>query len=501
MQDTPSHMLKKPLSTRNLHQAKPTDARSALVPVQESEGSPFSERTLREGLPAWLISFVTHLLILICLVLVPLHVEGKNLIKLAFGTGEDFSDDSFEVSSNAIDMTESNDIAAIDTALIETTVGTEEFELPSSTFSEKPKSAIQLTLAGRTGSMKSTLLAAYGGTKETEDAVELGLKWLARTQRSDGSWSLRGSYSNGGTEESKTAATAMAVLAFLGAGHTPTRGEYTKIVERGVDFLIKSQKPDGFMAEGAPGHHQMYAQAQATMVLCELYALEKNPRLREKAELAVRFAEEAQSRQGGWRYQPRVDSDLSVTGWFVIALMSARMGGLATDSEKLGNVSAFLDTVQSERGSLYAYKETDVDSPRPSMTAEGLLCRVFLGWPRYDERLRLGVEALLQHPIASDAKQRNYYYWYYATQTMHHYGGKPWTDWNRVMRRELPAMQIKDGPEIGSWPPEGDPYGVSGGRLYATCLAIYCLEIYYRHLPIYDIKMLTGAEDYIGIGK
>jgi hypothetical protein len=63
------------------------------------------------------------------------------------------------------------------------------------------------------------------------------------------------------------------------------------------------------------------------------------------------------------------------------------------------------------------------------------------------------------------------------------------------MRRELPAMQIKDGADAGSWPADGDPHGIGGGRLYATCLSIYCLEVYYRHLPIYDLKMLTGDED------
>ncbi len=37
-----------------------------------------------------------------------------------------------------------------------------------------------LGFSGRGGSLRSALLAAYGGTKGTEDAVKEGLAWLAR---------------------------------------------------------------------------------------------------------------------------------------------------------------------------------------------------------------------------------------------------------------------------------------------------------------------------------
>jgi hypothetical protein len=31
----------------------------------------------------------------------------------------------------------------------------------------------------------------------------------------------------------------------------------------------------------------------------------------------------------------------------------------------------------------------------------------------------------------------------------------------------------------------GDRWGADGGRLYVTCLSLYVLEVYYRHLPLY----------------
>ncbi|MBN1591288.1 MAG: hypothetical protein JW888_17380, partial [Pirellulales bacterium] len=82
--------------------------------------------------------------------------------------------------------------------------------------------------------------------------------------------------------------------------------------------------------------------------------------------------------------------------------------------------------------------------------------------------------------------RQNVYYWYYAAQVMHHMEGDPWRRWNKVMRQEVPAHQVKRGAEAGSWAPwNQSSYDVNGGRLYVTCLSIYMLEVYYRHLPLY----------------
>ena len=98
-------------------------------------------------------------------------------------------------------------------------------------------------------------------------------------------------------------------------------------------------------------------------------------------------------------------------------------------------------------------------------------------------RLRSGVDYLLAN--LPDWDKRNVYYWYYATQVCHHMEGEDWQKWNEVMRQLLPEHQEKRGGERGSWDPNGDRWGDAGGRLYVTCLSLYTLEVYYRHLPIY----------------
>ncbi len=68
---------------------------------------------------------------------------------------------------------------------------------------------------------------------------------------------------------------------------------------------------------------------------------------------------------------------------------------------------------------------------------------------------------------------------------IHHWECDEWTRWNNVMRDHLIRTQVKEGIEAGSWDIT-DPHSGPGGRLYQTCLCVMTLEVYYRHLPIYQ---------------
>jgi hypothetical protein len=109
---------------------------------------------------------------------------------------------------------------------------------------------------------------------------------------------------------------------------------------------------------------------------------------------------------------------------------------------------------------------------------------MYLGWDKTDERLVNGVRKILGFPMNKD--DWDIYYWYYATQVCHHMEGDVWNEWNKVMRQMLPENQIRKGPEEGSWEPSLDKWGHQGGRLYMTCFCTYMLEVYYRHMPLYD---------------
>ncbi len=439
--------------------------------------------------PPWLISMLLHVALILALALIPFidRISVPLIISGTLGT-EDVTV-PFEISDMSSNAAVDSEIALAPSLDVESLIKVEVTPQtpvePTMFGALASKSTSDLSLSGRSGSLKASLLAAFGGTPGTEKAVEEGLAWLVKQQRSDGSWGLRGPYANGGTAENKSAATAMALIALAGAGHTHREGIHQASVQRGLNFMMSLQDADGFFASGAPERQQMYGQGQCTIALCELYGMSGDKELRGHSQKALDFAEKSQSREGGWRYQPKEDSDTSVTGWFVMALMSGRMAGLSTNKKTLVGVERFLDSVQSDEGSQYSY--TELSRPSFSMTAEGLLCREYLGWRRDDSRLARGCELLAGQPISGNIRERSYYYWYYATQTLHHFGGSPWQKWNEAMRVELPKLQVRDGKDRGSWPPQGDEHAASGGRLFATCFALYCLEVYYRHLPLYGL--------------
>lgn len=453
--------------------------------------------------PPWLISLIFHLALMLALALVTLQSSVGNSLLLTFTQGGDsalttianFSLQPIELDAASLDETTLPELSLqqvdIDAAiklpvlnndLASVTKLSKLDSLADSQHSSASSSNISNMFSGRTGALKQLLLKRGGGTRETEDAVALGLAWLKRQQRPDGSWSMVGPYAGGSRAENQTAATSMAMLAFMGAGSTHKSGEYQPVLNKAVKWLVKQQDSSGFMAQRARGNERMYAQAQATIALCELYGMTRDYWIRPYAQKACDFACQAQSPEGGWRYVPRFDSDTSVTGWFVMGLKSGHAAGLDISTSVFPKVEQYLDSVGSDYNSVYAYRVGEHASP--PMTAEGMLCRQYLGWHRNMPGMAQGLGSLVaNHPL--DSNRSDVYYWYYATQSLHHYGGPLWEKWNERLRVDVPANQEKQGAERGSWSPHRDAWGAHAGRLYTTCLSLFCLEVYYRHMPLY----------------
>lgn len=471
--------------------AKRADPTTQNEDADADEGPSTTDQITREA-PPWLVSMVFHLILLIVLALLSTPAGsgvGRLILNIGQGKAEqvselaEFSIASEEVISDSESLVDSEAEVNLDDIFDSADLETVEEATPLDMGVGMELVALKPMFQGRSGAMKQALLQIYGGTGETQDAVKRGLEWLKRNQKASGGWSMRGPFSDGGLAENEAAATAMALLAFLGDGHTHKSGDYQDVVLKGMTYLIKLQDRSGFFAKSARSHERLYAQAQATIAICELYGMTKDSWLRDRAQLALKFAQDAQASLGGWRYEPGFDSDTSVTGWFVMALKSGRSAGLEVRESVFENVSKYLDSAASFDGAGYGYQPRK--APSPAMTAEGLLCRQYLGWSRDEVPLRNGIEALLLDAPFT-LSDRDVYYWYYATQVLHHYGAEPWQQWNNTMRVDLPNAQVKSGREDGSWAPQQDRWGQNSGRLFTTCLSIYCLEVYYRHMPLYQ---------------
>ncbi len=473
---------------------KPQTAVRKPTEDEEQEKDKDLERVATKGAPPWLVSMVIHLVVIIALGLIyyalpytevveivslppDIYAEDlgeqlkEELLQTPISMEMDIKDPALSLDSNPVDdpFAAPPELTMVD--ILNATSATSDIQAPS----------IGMALSGREKGAKSALLAAYGGTATTEAAVRDGLLWLKKQQKPDGSWSLMGPYDGHAGVENVCSATSMALLAFQGHGDTHKEGEFKDVVKKGWDAMLKMQDADGNFVRDSALHQHLYAQAQATIAVCEIYGMTKDEKFKAPAQKALDYALNAQAPEGGWRYEPKIDSDVSVTGWFVMALQSGLMAGLEVPSPNLSKINEYLDRCQYEGGARYAYQpgrqETVV------MTAEGLLCRMYLGWKHDDERIKRGVEYLLVNPV--NYTDQNVYYWYYATQVLHHYEGPEWQRWNTIMRQEVPSHQVKSGAEKGSWSPSDDRWGTRAGRLYQTCLSIYMLEVYYRHMPLY----------------
>lgn len=361
--------------------------------------------------------------------------------------------------------------------------------------------------SGRQGEAKARLVRREGGTTESEKAVEVGLDWIARHQRPDGGWSMdtRGQCQGTGCPDDRaaitdTGATGLALLPLLGAGMTHTEpSRYQPAIKRGLAWLLRNQQRSGDLFTGGGGITHMYSHAIGTMALCEAYGITRDKRLRDPAQRAVNFIINSQNRfDGGWRYQPGATGDTSVFGWQIFALRSARLAGLQVPAGVLRRCRSYLDAAAADDfKTTYSYMVGR--PPTPVMTAEALLCRQILGWSRDYPPMLKGAALVSAH--LEESQERNIYYWYYATQLLHNLQGKTWERWNQRVRDGLISMQVTgNGCDRGSWDPinpQPDAWGRSAGRLYVTSLSLLTLEVYYRYLPLYNIRdrRFEGTED------
>jgi hypothetical protein len=178
-----------------------------------------------------------------------------------------------------------------------------------------------------------------------------------------------------------------------------------------------------------------------------------------------------------------------------MALRSGHLAGLQIDSSVLEKAVSFLDSVsEDEIGSCYSYTactpvaQLPFDKSIGSTTPIGLLCRMYTGWERDRDGIIVGAQRLRRWA----RPDQGMYFYYYATQVMHHYGGVPWQEWNTWMRNYLVREQSVVGSETGSWKFSGSHD--DAGRFYCTAMAAMTLEIYYRYVPIYSDRAVTESD-------
>jgi len=134
-----------------------------------------------------------------------------------------------------------------------------------------------------------------------ESAAFAGLKWLAAQQQDDGSWPVDEGRDDDHAEIREN--TALALLAFLGAGQTPESGPYKNVVDDGLTFLIETA---GKTPEESKNEIQSHA--LATFVICEAYAVTGEEALKDPVQRGIKSLVAFQNDDGGWgnMYKPEL---------------------------------------------------------------------------------------------------------------------------------------------------------------------------------------------------
>jgi hypothetical protein len=317
----------------------------------------------------------------------------------------------------------------------------------------------------------------------TDKIVLDGLRWLARHQNADGSWTASGVREHCSadnpcpdpkavwTRNYDEGLTGMALLAYLGAGFTneskdwlldpitQRRWQVGEVVKNGLRWLKNHQNADGSFSRDRAF---LYNDALGALALTEAYGLTQNRYWMEPAQRGIDFIQNAQrpnpSGTGtwGWRYASRqeieakypggsldetgkkelFDADLSVTGWCVMALKSAQLSNLRVSPAALEGALAFTKWVSlpdgqagyldpKSAGQKVSGIGDEFQYHTASMSALAMCVRAFSAHDASDPFLEQAARRIAADlPAAGkDGMQADYYYWYYGSLALHQFDG------------------------------------------------------------------------------
>ena len=344
--------------------------------------------------------------------------------------------------------------------------------------------------------------------KRLDTSVERGLEWLATQQKADGSFKS--------IETGQPAVTALCVMAFLAQGKTTSDREYGPVISKAIDFICAQQKRNGLLSAISPNavpiprgsvaqHEQLtpaiYNHAIGSLALAEAYGQctgEQSKRVAGVVEKALSATLEMQSwrkhrrDKGGWRYlcKPHPeDSDLSVTGWMVMFLRSARNAGFDVPTESVDKAVAYMESCFQKQTGTFCYVSRYPKSVTRGMVGAGVLAMAHAGKHK-SEMAKKASDYILKcdftkfnHEPQCQVTWLNDRYNYgvfLCTQAMYQQGGEYWQQFYPPVVEAIVGAQDADG----SWPPE--PRDKEFGNCYTTSLCVLSLSVSDQLLPIFQ---------------
>ncbi|MCA8961808.1 MAG: terpene cyclase/mutase family protein, partial [Planctomycetes bacterium] len=310
--------------------------------------------------------------------------------------------------------------------------------------------------------------------RDVERAVERGVRFLARSQKPNGSFS----------KQFPVAITALTGMALLGSGVDYGRGPFHAELHRAVQYLIERADPTGYIRDD--NQSRMHGHAYAVLFLAQVVGkTERQPvaqDLRRAVQKGLQLIEREQSVDGGWIYEPgRKGDEASITVCCLQALRAAKDAGLAVDPTVIERAVRYLERCSNEDGS-FRYKLAD---PPGTSTYEISVAAVSTldAAGEYTSELHKRAVGFLRDRVlryrSNPLKAATKFPFYgnlYAAQVFFQLGGDDWQQWAGAAYPEVLAQQSPDG----SW--TESKYGTE----YGTAMMVLILEIPLGYLPIFE---------------
>ena len=260
------------------------------------------------------------------------------------------------------------------------------------------------------------------GDPTTEHAVLKALRWLKKTQRTDGSWA--------GNPISNT---GLAVLAYLAHNEKPGKGEFGTTVELALDYLVTAQTGEGDEVRFRGSDGNEYAFLIATYALAEAYGMTRNPNAKAAALKGL----------------GRIVRNQSPTGCLAMQLLG---------SGDRPEVRSALDYMRAWRP---AFDKAKVDVKSPGACPQ-YYC-YYAAQCKYQAGMR---------PGATPADRQAWQEWNTGMKALY-------------PKTIITPDETVEGPDgkprqIGYWT-NADAHG--SGDVMSTCLCALQLMVYYRYLP------------------
>ena len=329
---------------------------------------------------------------------------------------------------------------------------------------------------------KSAYTQGAPSNREVDRSIVRALSFLATQQKPSGAWQLKNP--SRGLDAAST--TSLAIMSFMVAGHVPGEGPYGDAMERGIRWVLSSQRPNDGLFRHRAGTGPMYTHGICTLMLAEVAGIvdaSLSDRVRSSLEKAILLILRAQAvpkgrnHAGGWRYQASSnDSDLSVTGWQLLALRAAKNIGCDVPAEAIEYAVSYVNKCASRNGGFSYHPDHGVSATR---TGTGILCLEICGEHHAPATMR-AADYLLGRPLRYN-DGFFFYGVYYCTVGMFQVGGRHWD----ITRDHITSLLLSRQQSDGSWNAQ-DGSEASFGPIYATSMSVLALAVEYQYLPIYQ---------------